>query len=346
MQFNPATHTKEFLLANSNTALELAKNSAEFAVSVFANDFDVLRLADEYGQNVAHALARHQSEWAITEIAQNLDVLTLAEQNGYSVAHTLAAHQAQWLQSRAAQNLDVLRITDKYGFSVAHTLAWQQPEWIKSEAVKNQDILCLSNRDGSVAHMLVSHNNDSINLEFMMQKRILTIEHKGKILAQAIAEKYKSEGFDVPFMAMKLIFQGAAYKNSDPIELDVGEAIWNQCKTLIEDGLDPLISFKQLQALYSTFSHNVIKIISSQEHKSVQQWQELLIQYEYLIRQHLDKHPGLYDIDHTVDIFCEPSDELLKKLQAERILNSNLTSFDELNAVGNSELVPNSQSLY
>jgi hypothetical protein len=47
-----------------------------------------------------------------------------------------------------------------------------------------------------------------------------------------------------------------------------------------------------------------------------------LNQSENLIRQHLNDNPSLYDKEHTVDIFCEPAEVLLKKLQSERHLSA------------------------
>jgi hypothetical protein len=151
---------------------------------------------------------------------------------------------------------------------------------------------------------------------------------------------------DVSVMAMKLISQGAAYKHSKPIVLTVGESLLKQSKALIEDNLEPVISFKQLQATHSTFAHNVAKIISTQEQESLQEWKGLLLQSENMIRQHLNQNPDLYDMEHTVDIFCEPGDDLLKKFQSERILASDLTSLNRLNNTNRPEQEPKIQSLY
>jgi hypothetical protein len=310
MQFDPAIHTKEFLLSNPKVAYELAEKSSEFATNELASDFLILSL--DLG-------------------------------GGWTIAHRLAAYQKAWRKSEAANSNEVMRLANDSGSTVAHQLARWQSEWLQSEASKSYDIMSLSDKDGwTVARFLVERDKQCIYHQNIMQKQILTLECEGKILAENITEKYKSDGMDVSVMAMKLIAQGAAYKHSKALGIDVGVSLLKECKLLINDSNEPLIAFKQLQAAYSTFAHNVVKILRTQE----QEWKGLLLKSENLIRQHLNENPELYDMENTVDIFCEPSDELLKKLQAERILNSNLNSFDELNAVGNSELVPNSLCLY
>jgi hypothetical protein len=289
MQFNPAIHTKEFLLNNSKVLFELAEKSVGFSVSALASDLDLLRL----GNN-----------------------------NGWTVAHELSIHHPEWIETEGSKNFEVLRLADNDGRTIAHWLAQCQSEWIHSEAAKNLEIISMNSAYGSVALYLVIDNKDCIYHEPLMQKQVLTIEHRGKVLAEEIAERYTPDGFNVSAMAMKLISQGAAYKHSESIEFTVGQEILKQCLALIEDNLEPAVTFKQLQSLYSTFSHNVTKIRTTQVQESSQKWQELLNQSENLIRQHLNDNPSLYDKEHTVDIFCEPAEVLLKKLQSERHLSA------------------------
>jgi hypothetical protein len=209
------------------------------------------------------------------------------------------------------------------------------------------DILKLADVYGeTVARYLVDNNKQSIHHQPIMQKQILTLQNEGKMLAEFITEKYKSDGMDVSVMAMKLISQGAAYKHSKPIAITIGESLLKQSKALTMDNLEPVISFKQLQAAYSTFAHNVAKIISTQEQESLQEWQGLLLQSENMIRQHLNENPELYDIEYTVDIFCEPGDDLLKKLQSERAFGSNSGSLNELNAGNYNEFAAESKVIY
>jgi hypothetical protein len=314
MQFDPSIHTKEFLLSNPKVAYELAEKSSEFAVSELAKDFNLLSMHNERGKTLAHELAAFQPEWFRLEAAKNQEVLSLAEVNGITVAHWLAYYHSEWIKCEAAHNLDVLSLTSGNG--------------------------------DTVASYLLIYNEQCVQYEHLMQKQILTLEYDEEILAETVARKWKSDCIDVPVMAMKLISQGAAYKHSKPIPIRSGEIILKQCKVLMEDNLEPVVSFKQLQALYSAFTHNVSKILSTQEQKSLHKWQSLLLQSENLIRQHLDNNPYLYDIEHTIDIFCEPGDDLLKKLQSERILASDLTSLNRLNNTNCSEQEPKIQSLY
>jgi uncharacterized protein YjhX (UPF0386 family) len=413
MNFYPAIHTKEFLLANPKIAETLSEKSLDFALSSHANDYEVLgldykggwvvafnlarfqpawvkseavnninilrmtdyngftvahqlanfqpqwldleisrnptvlRLVNKGGWSVAHQLARHQADWLKSGEATNKDVLLLNDNNGNSVAHELAQCQPEWINSDTSKSLDILYYANKYGDTVAHSLAQFQKEWIKSEAAKNIDLLRCANNDGwTVAEVLLEFNENSINHEPIMKKQILTLQREDKMLAEIIAEKYKPDGMDVPVMAMKLISQGAAYKHSKALDINVGESLLKECKLLINDSNEPLIAFKQLQAAHSTLSHNVARILRTQEQESLEEWQGLLLESESLIRQHLNSKPDLYDIEHTVDIFCEPGDGLLKKLQAERILASDLTSLSGLNHTNSSEQEPKTQSLY
>jgi hypothetical protein len=78
MKFDPAIHTKAFLLTNAATLGELAKHDPQFAASSLAQDADILKLTlDSYRSTVAHYLARYQSEWLATDAAKDFDVLGL-----------------------------------------------------------------------------------------------------------------------------------------------------------------------------------------------------------------------------------------------------------------------------
>jgi propanediol dehydratase small subunit len=379
MQFDPVIHTKEFLLSNPAIALVLAEKSAEFATNKLASDFEILRLVDD-GFTAAYKLARYQPEWMSSEAAKSLEVLKLVNRGGDTVAHSLAAHQSEWVNSEDAKSFTILRLKGGGGNTVAHWLAMFQSGWIDSEAAQNFDLLMLANDDGktvahalalsesewissgaakslgiltladvygeTVAHYLVDNNKQSIHHQPIMQKQILTLQNEGKMLAEFITEKYKPDGMDVPVMAMKLISQGAAYKHSKALDINVGESLLKECKLLINDSNEPLIAFKQLQAAHSTFSHNVAKILRTQEQESLEEWQGLLLKTESLIRKHLNENPNLYDIEHTVDIFCEPGDDLLKKLQSERILKSDLGSLNELSAELSTEQALKTQNIY
>jgi hypothetical protein len=398
MQFEPLVHTKEFLLGNAKTALELAEQSPEFALSSLVNDFDLLSLADKGGVTVAHYLAQHQPEWLQSDASKAHEILRIANDDGFTVAHELAKHQPEWLLSEASSSPEILRLASDYGYTVAHRLAQHQPEWLQSDASKATEILRLANDIGvTVAHYLAQHQpewllseasnspeilllasirgftvahylaqyqpnwllsdasksteilrlaskaggvtvafeilihqSEGINHQPLMQKQILTLDCYGRLLAEKFTEKYgDTHGLDTSTMAMKLIEQGAAYKHSQPLSLKIGNSLLKKCRILIEDSLDVQISLKQLMATYSTFHHNFAKITSTQEQKSLQKWQDILLKSETLLCQHLNTYPELYDIEHTVDIFCEPADVLLKKIQSERILGQKLSAIQD-----------------
>jgi hypothetical protein len=347
MKFDPVIHTKEFIASNVEVAFELAISSAEFVKSDLANDLDVLKLSDEFGQTVAHKLAENQSELWINSVAsKSFEILKWVTHSGWSVAHWLAIKQPKWVHSEAAQHEEILRLSSETGQSVAHMLAQNQPEWIKSSAAKNPEILALNSDYGSVAKYLVEKSKACIHHEPLMRKQILTLECKGHLLAERIAEKYGSEGFGVPFIAMKLINQGAAYKHSEPFEYEIGEAILSQCKILMADNVDNLVNLKQLQALYSTIFHNVSKMLVTQTKNSLEIWQGLLWQSESLIRQHLKTNTHLFDVEHTVDIFCEPADSLMRKLKSERVLISDLAVLDDFSSGIDKNISATTRNIY
>jgi hypothetical protein len=356
-----AAQNHDVLRISNNTgktvAHTLATVQTHWLNSEASKDFDVLRLTDGYGTSVAHTLAEFQPQWLGSEAAQNYDVLRISNKIGITVAHTLASTQTHWLNSKASRDFDVLRLADGYGTSVAHTLAHLQPQWLRSEEAQNFEILRLATKQGlTVAHSLVFQTDwlnseavqnfevlqltsnhgltvafwlaknqpNSIHLESLFHKKILCVEYEGQILAEFISQKYgKTQGLDTATMAMKLIEQGAAYKHSTPMAIKVGETLIKQSKLVLDDGYEPIIGLKQLQALYSTCAHNVTKILSSEEQKSLSKWNDILGKAENLLRQHLNTHPELFSIPHTVDKFCEPGDELLKKIASERVFDSN-----------------------
>jgi hypothetical protein len=305
----------------------LAEYQPQWLDSEAAQNYDVLRLANKYGSTVAHALARHQPQWLNSDASKNGDVLQWADTDGTSVAHSLAKYQPQWLESEAAQNFEVLRMSFKSGWTVAHVLANYQSEWLRSEAAQNLEVLRLATNQGTtVALCLVRYQPNSIHLESLFHKKILCMEYEGQMLAEFISQKYgKTQGLDTATMAMKLIEQGAAYQHSTPMTIKVGDTLIKQGVLLLHDCYEPIVAFKQLQALYSTFAHNVAKIKRTDEQKSLSKWNDMLGKAENLLRQHLTKHPELFDREHTTDIFCEPGDDLLRKIMAERTINTTLS---------------------
>jgi hypothetical protein len=327
MKFDPEVHTKEFLLSNIDVALELAKNSAEFSVSPLSQECEVLRLANNRGWTVAHQLACYQTNWLTSDITKDFDVLRLNNEDGWTVAHYLAQYQPNWLASDASKDFHVLQLSAKNGWTVAHYLAQCQPKWLTSDASKDFDVLRLSVINGwTVAHALALHQPNCIHHEPLFHKQTLTLSFKGELLAEFISGRFGLyEGLDTATMAMKLIEQGAAYQHSTPMTIKVGGTLIKQGVLLLHDCYEPIIGFKQLQALYSTCAHNVAKIKRTDEHKSLEKWNGILGKSEKLLRQHLTAHPELFDIEHTIDIFCEPGNDLLRRIMAERTINTTLS---------------------
>jgi hypothetical protein len=325
LRFEPFIHTKEFLFKNPEVALTLSVHYTAFSRSELVKDLEVLSLSGKAGYTVAHVLAEHQPEWLQS-----------------------AEHQPDWLMSDASKSPEILRLAIDGDHTIAHWLARYQSEWLQSEAATSPEVLRLADKYGrTVAYEILIHQSESVYHQPLMQKQILTLDCFGYMLAEKFTEKYgDTHGLDTSTMAMKLIEQGAAYKHSNPIALDVGDSLLNQCKALIEDNLDAQISLNQLMALHSTFYHNVSKIISAEQQDSLQQWQQLIVKSEVMIRQHLNAYPELYDVEHTVDIFCEPADDLLKRLRSERILNSNLGALNDVNSDKNNECVAVGKGLY
>jgi hypothetical protein len=400
MEFNPAIHTKEFLMANTGVEFELAVYSSDFAVSELVNDAEILGWLsdDDDGNTVAHCLAKYQPQWLLSEASKDPDILCLKNNNGWSVAHILAEYQDQWLSSDAANNYDILRLADENGLTVAHCLATEQPQWLSSDAAKDHAILQLSSKNGrtvahilaekqsewihaeatkksnilrltdddgatvahtlaeenpqwitsdaakdpdilrladksgwTVAYCLVRYQSECIQHEPIFRKGILTLKYNGKLLAQSIADRYaKSHGMDITVMAMKLITQGAAYLHSESISSSIGEKIFIQAKEMIECSAEPLVAFKQLQALYSTFYHQIEVVKTSGDGSSLDEWQSMLVSVEGLLAAHLNANPELFEVEHTIDIFCEPGDELFKRLASERALKSHIFSANDI----------------
>jgi hypothetical protein len=363
MQFDPKVHTKEFLMANAHVVIELARCSSSFSLSELVNDAeilglkggvrgwtvahylalyqpqwflydaskdpDILRLADKYGWTVAHILAEHQPEWLLSEASKDPVILELKNHIGETVAHHLAEHQPQWLLYDASKDLKILGLKNTLGFTVAHKLAKCQPQWLNTNEAKNPEVLQLADIDGCSVALTLIFQESCLDHEPLFYKSTLSLSAEGKLLAEHISEYYgESHGLDVSTMAMKMISQGAAYIHSKPMPLKVGEKLLKQAKTIVDDSMESLVTLKKLQALYSTFYHQVEKIKATKELKSLDKWLSMLGRVEILLADHLNANPALLDIDHNIDIFCEPGDELLKRLASEHVLKNNLSLAD------------------
>jgi hypothetical protein len=354
LQSDAVKSSEVLFLANNGgwtVAHWLAKFQPEWLFSEASRSPEILSLADEHGVTVAHRLAQHQPEWLFSDASRLPEILRLADEHGLTVAHWLAQRQPKWLRSGSSKSYDILKLADKNGYTVAHWLAQFQPEWLRSEASKTHEVLRMAANSGITVAFGILNHEQCLMHGMLFQKEILALEHYDAILAEKITEKYSlSHGMNIPSIAMKLISQGAAYKHSVPMTVNVGHELIKQTQSLIDEYIQPLAALKQLQALFSTCARavvsadNVPTIIISGETHHLGEWQDIKIQSENMIRQHLNAYPELYDIEHTVDIFCEPADDLLKKLQTERILSVEMGGLES--SIASNDVEPIKQAIY
>jgi hypothetical protein len=331
MKFDPAIHTKEYLLKQRGVLENLASKSEKFAKSELAQDRELLLsvIFESERDTVAHVLAESQPAWVHTDAAKDYSILMAQGEDGYTVAHSLAFSQPDWLNSNAAKDPNILKCKCHNGWSVALVLATHQKGFIHTEAANNYEILSLTNKVGfSVAHRLVN-NPDFMSKNVFFHKRILTIEYDNHLLAQYISDRYsESHGMNITKMAMLLIAQGAAYKHSKPMSADIGATLIEHSQQILEENSEPLISLKVLIALHSTIAHNIEKIRLSPYPKSFEemrcQWENYQSETERMLRHHLSTYQNEIHQLHHVDYFCEPGDALVKKITSELIMNRTL----------------------
>ena len=338
-------------------AHELAGYQENWLNTPASKNYQILKLATKIGHTVAHELAANQSGWLDSDAARDRDILNLKNSSGKSVAHKLANKQAKWANSNDAQDHSILKISDNNGQTVARVLAFSQPDWINTAAAKDLSILTLEDAEGStVAHSLAECNPDAISheginsIDILMlkdiynctvattlvrrqpswiltsmarDKRILTIDDEGIILAESMTRKDKDTGITISSIAMRLISQGAAYKHSKPVKIKVSEALLSATQELIYEVTEPIVALKISQALYSTLWHFTSCTQKLQEitiNSELSKQQKVLGDAEELIKALLDDYPELLDVEHTIDFFCEPADALLRQLISERNL--------------------------
>jgi hypothetical protein len=304
--------------ADGKMVAHLLVNDRDWALTPAAKTFDVLNLRDKHGYSVAHYLSEYAS-WLDSDCSKKSEILDLRTHHGWSVAHHLASH-AQWLQSAAASDLEILRKKNVIGITVAHSLAKDQPKWMLSKAANDVGILLWSDDDGRpVAKELIKHV-ECLKHVPLFDKQVLSCESKGKLIAEYIAEKYgKVSGFNLTDLAMKLVLQGAAFKHSLDNKDFLDPSIYEKIEIQMSECLEPLVALKIAQALFSTCHHEMERAKSIGDDESIyKQWLEVSMKAETLMRVHLANNPYLLDLEHSVDIFCEPSDVLLKRIYAEK----------------------------
>jgi hypothetical protein len=316
----------------------LAKYQSIWLRSGMGDNYSALEIKNNEGTSVAHYLAEYQEEWVFSKAAQDYSILKLTDSLGVSVAHTLARHQPKWLLSAASKDYSILKLTDDDGVSVAHVLAQYQSDWIHSEAVQDHSILGLLDNQGlSVAKNLANNYKKitayALDTEFLnaSDKKILTFEEDGKLLAEYISDTHDSYKVDFVTMAMRLISQGAAYKHSQAISASAAHDLRKQAKILIADSLSPDVALKYALAFYSTCHYSAFKAKSSKRSDALDAWVHSLMESEHEIREILSVNPYLCEVSLPADILCEPGDDLLTHLKSERALrdlkiNSSLDS--------------------
>jgi hypothetical protein len=342
----------------STVAHELAGYQENWLSTSASKDYRILKLATKRGHTVAHELAFIQPCWVNSDAARDRDILHLKNSAGISVAHTLAQNNEQWALSIDAQDPTILQISDNNGQTVARVLAFSQPDWINTAAAKDLSILALVDAEGStVAHSLAECNPASIsheginNIDILMlkdiynctvattlvkrqpnwihtsmahDKRILTIDDEGILLAESMTRKHEVTGITISSIAMRLISQGAAYIHSKPVKIKVSEALLSATQELICEVSEPIVALKMAQALYSTLWHftSCTRLLQEQmtDNSELSKQQKVLGNAEELIKALIDDYPELLDVEHTIDFFCEPADALLRQLISERNL--------------------------
>lgn len=337
MKFNPQIHNKDYLISNPSVAVLLAESSIEFGESPLSHDIEILRVHDENGWSIAHlmVLSNIQQVWAKSDILKNIAVLSIKHRdNGSTVAHLLARLEKSWVFSEAAKLHEILTLTDDFKNTVAHVLARKNPEWAHSKESKNFELLKMKNYlNNTVAFELFNHETALEYSEFF-HKSLLTDEckHDENVmqLAEFIGQKF-SDKLNVPMMVMKLIEQGAAYKQSSVIAASVSSYILKKTKLLIEDTQENAISLKYAMALYSTCFHNIEKIKTTNDTgNSLVKWEQTLEQAEVLLREIVNQDKSICDQEHVADFNCEPSLILLNKIKAEHLLGKSFGIADQI----------------
>lgn len=240
----------------------------------------------------------------------------------------LAMNSYDFANTDLANDIEILKLKDSEGTTVAHVLARFQRKWIGSASANNIEILSLLNNDGcSVAHELIE-NSDCLNLDALFSKRILTIQYRGKSIAEAITSSY-SVHISLDEIMITLIKQGAAYKDSKYVYGPSGIKFINNAIKLIDDCIEPSIKFKYIHAVHSTILHN-INYAKMFNHPDAW-WMKQLDIVEKMFLDIIDEHPYLLEQQIETDFNCEPSVDFLNKIKAEKTFLNLTSPLDQLN---------------
>jgi hypothetical protein len=181
MQFNPAKHTKSYLLKNPKVAGQLANFSPEFGASDLAQDYDILTL-NSGGHPLVLTLAIYNNAWVNTPATQDKRVLNIKGTDDYTVAHALSRDK-NWMNSAIAEDFDVLSIADSNGHTVAFKFAEYYKEWAQSSAAVDKKVLQLA----GVASTLVFKSDEWAMREELNTIDMLNLDIGGNKLAHILA---------------------------------------------------------------------------------------------------------------------------------------------------------------
>jgi hypothetical protein len=256
MEFKPSIHTKDYLIHHPKVAVSLAKTSTEFALSMLAQDHEILQVTDNSGWAVAHMLAKCQPAWTNSKAAIHHQILKIPDKNGWTVAHWLAVYQPDWCYSEPARDLHILLLKNTFGCSVAHFLANHQHAWVRTYKVSSPELLMQKDGYGrSLAYILIE-NEYCLQHDVFFHKDILTLEFNNRTLADEILSRYSlAHGLSPAEMAIRLIAQGVAFKPSTPLALDEAQYIFTRIMTMIATQQQSDMVFHLALALYSTVKH-------------------------------------------------------------------------------------------
>lgn len=357
MRFSKSIHTKEFLIANPEVLEDLCRTSKAFAQSELAQDMDVLTTvcvkSFGFNETAAHILPMNFDIPIELLCANNFELLKVRDMFNETVAHRIAKFRAKTLFDLDIQNNQELLLLKRHtGDTVAHFIARSFPQLFQEKLGPNYDLLAIESNSGcSVANaFVVSAKNFDINPLMVMHKKILVNEISSglgtTLLAELVVDHIGKEiNIDLTGMAQFMISVGAAYKHSTHLEPEIGVTLLNQTNILIADALEPQVAIKHAMALYSTFSHNLVKLKANFNHtipeELIDSWELLLIDAQNVFEALMDKYPGLDGSAFTADYYCEPAEIFAKQYFSKKSLQ--IDSLTELGQEITSETSINHQ---
>lgn len=288
MDFDSKLHTKEFLLSNLDILKDLSENCVDFCLTPVAQDLDILKakIGDE---SIAHYFAKNQPMWIHTKLIHEPEILLIRDDLDTTVAHVLAENQKSWITIAPLYNLQIMLTEDLFGITVIEDLIEYQQIDINHQAFFNKEIL--SKKTASTSATKIT-----------------------KTIAETLVSKNK---ISMDAMAIRLISNGAAFINLEPMTVHVGNSIFNEIEPLINESLNPLIALKQAIALFSTCANNIERISIDNGMSTLQEWKELQDKSEKILKSAVHKLGALENVNISPDFYCKPGYELALKLMAE-----------------------------